>query len=92
MAINLLTIFFSLENKNYTSKVINKLIHDDIEYTKKQKMYLTVKNNFMKKVSENVNAINDDIPIEIIIAQNDAKLSGAEAELTRAELTKALNT
>ena len=44
----------------------------------------------MKKVSDNVNAINDDIPIEIIIAQNDAKLSDAGAELTKAELTKAL--
>ena len=44
----------------------------------------------MKKVSDNVNAINDDTPIAIIIAQNDAKLSDAEAELTKAELTKAL--
>ena len=26
--------FFSLETRNYTSKVINKLIDEDIEYTK----------------------------------------------------------
>ena len=25
---------FNLENRNYTSEVINKLVYDDIEYTK----------------------------------------------------------
>ena len=39
--------FFSLETRNYTSKVINKLIDEDIEYTK-TKDVLNCQNNFMK--------------------------------------------
>ena len=39
--------FFSFETRNYTSKVINKLIDEDIEYTK-TKDVLNCQNNFMK--------------------------------------------
>ena len=39
--------FFSLETRNYTSKVINKLIDEVIEYTK-TKDVLNCQNNFMK--------------------------------------------
>ena len=31
--------FFSLETRNYTSKVINKLIDEDIEYTKTKDLF-----------------------------------------------------
>ena len=39
--------FFSLETRNYTSKVINKLIDEDIEYTKTKDVF-NCQNNFMK--------------------------------------------
>ena len=39
--------YLSLENRNYTSNVINKLIFDDIEYTKPYEV-LNCQNNFMK--------------------------------------------
>ena len=39
--------FFSLETRNYTSKVINKFIDEDIEYTN-TKDVLNCQNNFMK--------------------------------------------
>ena len=32
--------FFSLETRNYTSKVIDEWIDEDIEYTKTKKVYL----------------------------------------------------
>ena len=58
--------FFSLETRNYTSKVINKLIDEDIEYTK-TKDVLNCRKRFYEKLYDNVNEINDDTPIENII-------------------------
>ena len=86
--------FFSLETRNYTSKVINKLIDEDIEYTK-TKDVLNCQKQFYEKLYDNVNEINDDTPIENIIGENETKLSDAEAEtiegeITYAELAKAL--
>ena len=86
--------FFSLETRNYTSKVINKLIDEDIEYTK-TKYVLNCQKQFYEKLYDNVNEINDDTPIENIIGENETKLSDAEAEaiegeITYAELAKAL--
>ena len=86
--------FFSLETRNYTSKVINKLIDEDIEYTK-TKDVLNCQKQFYEKLYDNVTEINDDTPIENIIGENETKLSDAEAEtiegeITYAELAKAL--
>ena len=86
--------FFSLETRNYTSKVINKLIDEDIEYTK-TKDVLNCQKQFYEKLYDNVNEINDYTPIENIIGENETKLSDAEAEtiegeITYAELAKAL--
>ena len=86
--------FFSLETRNYTCKVINKLIDEDIEYTK-TKDVLNCQKRFYEKLYDNVNEINDDTPIENIIGENETKLSDAEAEtiegeITYAELAKAL--
>ena len=86
--------FFSLETRNYTSKVINKLIEEDIEYTK-TKDVLNCQKQFYEKLYDNVNEINDDTPIENITGENETKLSDAEAEtiegeITYAELAKAL--
>ena len=88
--------FFNLENRNYTSKVINKLIYDDIEYTKTNEV-LNCQNQFYEKLYDNVNEVDEYTPIENIIGENDTKLSEAEAqkiggEMTYVELTKALKT
>ena len=86
--------FFNLENRNYTSKVINKLIYDDNEYTKTNEV-LNCQKQFYEKLYDNVNVIDEYTPIENIIGENDTKLSEAEAqkiegEMTYVELTKAL--
>ena len=70
--------FFILENRNYTSKVINKLIYDDIEYTKTNDV-LNCQKQFYEKLYDNENEVDDDTPIENIIGGNDTKLSEAEA-------------
>ena len=87
--------FFNLENRNYTSKVINEIIYDDIEYTKTNKV-LNCQKQFYEKLYDNVNEVDEYTPIENIIGENDTKLSEAEAqkiegEMTYVELTKALN-
>ena len=90
------TSFFNLENRNDTSKFINKLIYDDIEYTKNNEV-LNCQNHFYEKLYDNVNEVDEDTPIENIIGENDTKLSEAgthqiEGEMTYVELhvTKAL--
>ena len=50
--------FFNLENRNYTSKVINKLIYDDIEYTKTKEV-LNCQKQFYEKLYDNVNEIDE---------------------------------
>ena len=75
--------FFSLETRNYTSKVINKLKDEDIEYTKTKYVFNC------QKLYDNVNEINDDTPIESIIGENETKLSDAEAETIEGEITYA---
>ena len=86
--------FFNLENRNYTSKVINKLIYDDIEY-KKTNEVLNCQKQFYEKLNDNVNGVDECTPIENINWENDTKLSEAEAqkiegEMIYVELTKAL--
>ena len=86
--------FFNLENRNYTSKVINKLIYNDIEYTKTNEV-LNCQKQFYEKLYDNVNEIDEYTPIENIIGENGTQLSEAEAqktegEMTYIELTKAL--
>ena len=70
---------FSLETRKYTSKVNNKLIDEDIEYTK-TKYVINCQKQFYEKLYDNVNKINDDTPIENSIGENETKLSDAEAE------------
>ena len=71
--------FFNLENRNYTSKVINKLIYDDIEYTKTIEV-LNCQKQFYEKLNDNVNEVDEDTPIEYFIGENDTKPSEAEAQ------------
>ena len=86
--------FFNLENRYYTSKVINKLIYDDIEYTKTNEV-LNCQKQLYEKLYDNVYEVDEYTPIENIIGENDTKLSEAEAqknkgEMTYVEFTKAL--
>ena len=71
--------FFNLKNRNYTSKVINKLIYDDIEYTKTNEV-LNCHKQFYEKLYDNVNELDKYTPIENIIGEKDTKLSEAEAQ------------
>ena len=64
--------FFNLENRNYTSKVINKLIYDDIEYTKTNDV-LNCQKQFYEKLYDKLNEVDYDTSIENIIGENDTK-------------------
>lgn len=71
--------FFSLENRNYTSKVINKIIEDNgTEYTE-TKDILNSQKRFYEQLYEENNEL-DDRPIESVIGENNNKLLNIEAE------------
>ena len=70
---------FNLENRNYTSKVINKLIYDDNEYTKTNEV-LNCQKQFYENLYYNVNEVDEYTPTENISGENDTKLSLAEAQ------------
>lgn len=71
--------FFSLENRNYTSKVINKIIEDNgTEYTE-TKDILNSQKRFYEQLCEENNEL-DDRPIESVIGENNNKLLNIEAE------------
>ena len=61
--------FFNLENRNFTSKVINKLVEDGIQCQKQ--FYCN-----LYKESECLN----DIEIENIVGENESKLSDHDSE------------
>ena len=60
--------FFNLENRNYTNKVINKLIYDDIEYTKTNEV-LNCQKQFYEKLYDNVNEKDEYTPMKILFGK-----------------------
>lgn len=78
--------FFSLENRNFTNKVMTKLIDDDgTEYTE-TKDVLNYQSRFYEKLYENVN-IKEDGSIESLIGENSTKLSNLEADSLEGEIS-----
>ena len=77
--------FFNLENKNYTSKVINKLVSDEgTEYTETQEI-LNLQKEFYQKLYSQNQELNDE-EIETLIGENSDKLSDADSNLLEGEL------
>ena len=71
--------FFNLENRNYTNKVMTKLVDGDgAEYTE-TKDILNYQHNFYEQLYDNVNIIEDN-PIESLIGENLTKLSSSESD------------
>lgn len=78
--------FFNLENRNYTSKVINKLVEEDGSEYYNTKDILNCQKQFYKKLyDENVNVNNEEI--ETVIGENKNKLSDFEAKQLEGEIT-----
>ena len=85
--------FLNLEKRNFTNKVITKIIDDDKEYTSTEEILNCQKRYYKTLYSESI--IIDDNPIENILGENKSKLSvhdsnSLEGELKCSELAEAL--
>lgn len=71
--------FFNLENRNYTSKVINKLVEENgEEYIHTDKILNFQKEFYKCLYTENTDVIDGEI--ETVIGENHSKLTEAESE------------
>lgn len=77
--------FFNLENRNFTSKVINKLVEDGIEYTD-TKDILNCQKQFYCNLYKESECLND-VEIENIVGENESKLSDHDSEKLEGEIT-----
>ena len=77
--------FFNLENRNFTSKVINKLVEDGVEYTNTEDILKCQKRFYCNLYKEN-EPLNDE-EIENIVGENKAKLSDHDSEQLEGEIT-----
>lgn len=78
--------FFNLENRNFTNKVMTKLIDDDGSEYYETKEVLNCQRKFYEKLYSEPNKIGDN-SIENIIGENRTKLSNEEAESLEGEIT-----
>ena len=86
--------FLQLENRNYTNKVINKLVDENGNEFNDTKNILNCQLNFYKNLYDDTNLV-DDTPLQNILGENPSKLSDLdsnklEGEITYAELSTAL--
>ena len=77
--------FFILENRNFTSNVINKLVEDGVEYTNTEDILKCQKRFYCNLYKEN-EPLNDE-EIENIVGENKAKLSDHDSEQLEGEIT-----
>ena len=77
--------FFNLENRNYTSKVINKLLEDGYEYTNTKDILNFQKEFYCNLYKEN-EYVNDE-DIEQNMGENTTKVTDNEAEELEGEIT-----
>ena len=79
--------FLNLENRQFTNKVMNKMIDENgDEYTKTEDV-LNCQKRFYENLYNNVNII-DDTHISNVLGENETKLSDQEAENLEGEITK----
>ena len=76
--------FFNLENRNFMSKVINKLVEEGVEYTN-TKDILNCQKQFYSNLYKANEQLNDE-DFENIVGENDNKLSDLESEKLEGEI------
>lgn len=78
--------FFHLEKRNFTSKVINKLVDDNgSEYSETRDILNCQKEFYKCLYSENIEI--NDVPVSQILGNNPNKLSNIESEKLEGEIT-----
>lgn len=78
--------FFTLENRNYTNKVITKLIDENgSEFTKTKDVLNCQKRFYENLYSDNIPV--DEISIETVLGDNPNKLNRDEAEKLEGEIS-----
>ena len=77
---------FNLEKRNYTSKVIHKLIDEDGDEFTETPDILKCQTNFYKDLYNQVNS-EDNISIYSELGENDSKLSDQEAQDLEGEVS-----
>ena len=88
--------FFNLEMRNYTSKIIHKLVNSDGEEFTKTADILKCQTDFYKDLYKQVN-FEDNVSIHSVLGENENKLSDEESpdlegEIKYSELGTALKT
>lgn len=78
--------FLQLENRNYTNKVINKLIDENGNELTSTKEILKCQQIFYKNLYDDTNLV-DDIPLQDILGDNPSKLSDQDAEKLEGEIS-----
>ena len=86
--------YFNLEKRNFTSKVIHKLVNEEEKEVTETSDILKCQTNFYKELYKEVE-IDDSISIHSILGDNESKLSDKESqelegEITYTELTSSL--
>lgn len=76
--------FLNLEKRNYTNKVITKLIDNDNEYLSTEEILDSQKHYFKNLYSEKLEVDNN--PIETILGENQSKLTDDEASSLEGEI------
>ena len=77
--------FFNLEKRNYTSKVIHKLVNEDGEEFTKTPDILNCQTSFYKDLYKEVN-LENDISINSILGENENKLSDKDSKELEGEI------
>ena len=78
--------FFNLENRQFTNKVMNKIIDENGDEYTKTKDVLNCQKRFYENLYNDINII-DDTHISDILGENETKLSEQEAENLEGEIT-----
>ena len=78
--------FLNLESRNFTSKVITKIIDtNDVEYVKTHEIINQQREYYKKLYSETIHI--DDKPFEEALGENTKRLSGNDSSSLEGEMT-----
>ena len=78
--------FFNLENRQFTNKVMNKIIEENGDGYTNTKDVLNCQKRFYQNLYDELNVI-DDVSISDTLGENETKLSDQEAENLEGEIT-----